>query len=38
MVMAVCFLGADINLLGTEYRIHSGREGGFKSDKEMPPP
>jgi hypothetical protein len=33
MVMAACCLSADINLLGTAYRIYSDREGGFKSDK-----
>lgn len=44
MVMAELCLSTDINLLGTEYRIHSDRGGCFQSDKwvvewlrEMPP-
>jgi hypothetical protein len=44
MVMVELCLRADTNLLDTAYRIHSDRQGYFKSDKwgvewprEMPP-
>jgi hypothetical protein len=33
MAMAQLCLRADINLLGTEYRLHCDREGCLKSDK-----
>lgn len=33
MVMVAFCLSADINLLDTEYRLHSDRDSGFKSDK-----